>query len=144
MKLTAPTPAPPPPIAARSFISVVSATVQPSFDVAEPVRVEDADLVEEHLVEGRAAGHLAQRAHVDALGASCRRRTSVRPLCLGLSGTVRVMISPMSLYCAPEVHTFWPLMTHSSPSRTARVWIPARSEPATGSEKSWQPTMSPR
>ena len=68
----------------------------------------------------------------------------VRPLCLGLSGDVRVMISPMSLNCAPDVHTFWPVMTHSSPSRSARVWIPARSEPATGSENSWQPTMSPR
>jgi hypothetical protein len=38
---------------------------------------------------------------------ACMSTTSiVRPLCLGLSGDVRVMISPMSLYCAPDVHTF--------------------------------------
>ena len=54
------------------------------------------------------------------------------------------MISPMSEYWAPDVHTFWPEMTHSSPSWVARVWMPARSEPATGSEKSWQAIMSPR
>ncbi|MND08301.1 hypothetical protein D3C83_308300 [compost metagenome] len=54
------------------------------------------------------------------------------------------MISPMSLYCAPDVHTFWPVITHSSPSRSALVWRLARSLPAPGSEKSWQPTMSPR
>ena len=68
----------------------------------------------------------------------------VRPLCLGASGSVRQMISPMSLYWAPDVQTFWPLSTHSSPSRTARLWSPARSEPAAGSLKSWQPMMSPR
>ena len=68
----------------------------------------------------------------------------VRPRCFGWSGSVRQMISPMSLYCAPDVHTFWPVITHSSPSRSARVWSPARSEPAPGSLNSWQPTMSPR
>ena len=68
----------------------------------------------------------------------------VRPLCLGRSGSVRQMISPMSEYCAPEVHTFWPVMTHSSPSRSALVCRPARSDPAPGSLKSWQPTRSAR
>ena len=38
-------------------------------------------------------------------------------------------------------HTFWPLTTHSSPSRTARVARPARSEPAPGSENSWHHTL---
>ena len=68
----------------------------------------------------------------------------VRPLCLGRSGSVRQMISPMSVYWAPDVHTFWPVMTHSSPSRSALVCRLARSEPAPGSLNSWQPTMSPR
>jgi hypothetical protein len=45
---------------------------------------------------------------------------------------------------APLVHTFWPFTTHSSPSRTARVAAAARSEPASGSLKSWHITMSPR
>ena len=31
------------------------------------------------------------------------------------------------------VNIFWPLMTHSSPSRTARVCAAATSEPASGS-----------
>src|SRR3954447_15584707 len=40
-------------------------------------------------------------------------------------------------YCAPEVHTFWPVTTHSSPSLTALVFSAARSEPASGSLKPW-------
>ena len=40
---------------------------------------------------------------------------------------------------------FWPLMTYSSPSRTAVVMrTPARSEPAPGSVKSCQVRTSPR
>ena len=45
--------------------------------------------------------------------------------------------SPTSARCASVVHTFWPLTTHSSPSRTARVARPATSEPAPGSLNSW-------
>ena len=44
---------------------------------------------------------------------------------------------PQSARCANEFHTFWPLTTHSSPSRTAVVVRPARSEPAPGSLNSW-------
>ena len=54
------------------------------------------------------------------------------------------MISPMSERWAPEVHTFCPVTSHSSPSRTALVCNPARSLPAPGSLNSWQATMSPR
>ena len=54
------------------------------------------------------------------------------------------MISPMSETCAPDVHTFWPVTIHSSPSFTALVWREARSEPDDGSLNSWQATMSPR
>ena len=68
----------------------------------------------------------------------------VSPLCLGWSGSVRAMISPMSEYCAPDVHTFCPVITHSSPSRSARVCRLARSLPAPGSENNWQAMMSPR
>ena len=45
--------------------------------------------------------------------------------------------------CANVFQTFWPLTTHSSPSRTARVASDARSEPAPGSLKSWHQTSSP-
>ena len=37
-----------------------------AVDVAEAVVVGHADVVEEHLVEARPAGHLAQRPHLDA------------------------------------------------------------------------------
>ena len=50
---------------------------------------------------------------------------------------------PRSARCASVFHTFWPLTIHSSPSRTARVASPARSEPAPGSEKSWHQISSP-
>ena len=67
----------------------------------------------------------------------------VRPLCFGASGSVRASNMPRSATCAPEVHTFWPVMIHSSPSRTARVCTLARSEPAPGSLKSWhQPCLA--
>ena len=47
-----------------------------------------------------------------------------------------------SARCASVVHTFWPVITHSSPSSTARVWMFARSEPAFGSEKPWHHSSS--
>ena len=103
----------------RSFISVVERDAPTLVDVAEPMRVGHAHVGEEHLVERRAAGHLTQRPDLDA-GSCMSMRNIVMPLCLGLSGEVRVMISPMSENCAPDVHTFWPVSTHSSPSRIAR------------------------
>ena len=39
-----------------------------------------------------------------------------------------------SAYWISDVHIFWPLMTHSSPSRTALVLSEARSVPEPGSE----------
>ena len=39
-----------------------------------------------------------------------------------------------SAYWISEVHIFWPLITHSSPSRRARVLSDARSVPEPGSE----------
>ena len=50
----------------------------------------------------------------------------------------------MSAWWAPELHTFCPFTTHSSPSRSARVARLARSEPAPGSLNSWHQTSSPR
>ena len=65
------------------------------------------------------------------------------PLCLGLSGSVRTTRIPRSECWAPELHTFWPLTTHSSPSRSAFVCRPARSLPAPGSEKNWHQASAP-
>ena len=63
---------------------------------------------------------------------------AVRPLCLTTSGSDRAISSPHSEKRAPELHTFCPLTTHSSPSRRARHARPPRSDPAPGSENSWQ------
>ena len=55
------------------------------------------------------------------------------PLCFGASGSVRQASQIQSASWPPVVKTFWPLMTYSSPSRTARVLSDARSVPAPGS-----------
>src|SRR5690606_13249681 len=55
----------------------------------------------------------------------------------------RAMSMPRSATWPPEVQTFWPLTTHSSPSFTARVFRPARSDPAPGSLKSWHQAFLP-
>src|SRR5829696_5536738 len=68
----------------------------------------------------------------------------VMPLCFGASESVRANRMPSSLWCAPELQTFCPSTTHSSPSRNARVRSPARSDPAPGSLNSWHHTSSPR
>ncbi len=49
----------------------------------------------------------------------------------------------MSAYCAPEVQTFCPLTTNSSPTVSARVRSDARSEPEPGSVSPQQPSNSP-
>ena len=56
------------------------------------------------------------------------------PACLAASGSVRTRANIMSAWAAVEVQIFWPLITKSSPSSTARVCSEARSEPAPGSE----------
>ena len=45
--------------------------------------------------------------------------------------------------CAWLVQTFWPSIRHVSPSSTAVVRTPARSEPAPGSLKPWHQYSSP-
>ena len=49
---------------------------------------------------------------------------------------------PQRATCAMLVHTFCPLITHSSPSRTARVARAATSEPAPGSLNIWHQISS--
>ena len=59
------------------------------------------------------------------------------PLFFGRVGSVRASRMAKSASCAQVVHTFCPLTSHSSPSRTAFVASDARSDPAPGSLKSW-------
>ena len=56
------------PMNTRSFASVVRAARQPSCSGADEAVVGDEHVVEEHLVEHRLAGQLAQRPDVDARG----------------------------------------------------------------------------
>ena len=76
-------------------------------------------------------------------GASMVQTKYEMPRCLGASGSVRAMRIPKRASWASEVQIFWPVTTHSSPSRTARVVSDARSEPAPGSLKSWHQISSP-
>ena len=69
-------------------------------------------------------------------------RKYVSPLCLGASVSVRATSMHHFEYCAPLVHTFWPVTTQSSPSLTARVFSDARSDPASGSENPWHQISS--
>ena len=65
------------------------------------------------------------------------------PRCGAASGSVRASRMPRSATRPFEHHTFWPVTTQPSPSRSARVCSDARSEPASGSENSWHHTRSP-
>ena len=60
-----------------------------------------------------------------------------------ISGSVRAIMNIQCAYCAPEVQIFCPLITKSSPSRTARVCSDARSDPEPGSLKPWHHCTSP-
>ena len=71
-------------------------------------------------------------------------RKYVMPLCLGRSGSVRARQIAQSACAASEVHTFWPVIDQPPSTLTAFVRSEARSEPASGSLKSWHHVMSPR
>ena len=75
-------------------------------------------------------------------GWSIGHRRYERPWCDVDSGSVRHTTKHQSARCANVVHTFWPVITHSSPSSTARVWMLARSDPALGSENPWHHSSS--
>jgi len=65
---------PPPPMAARSFINVVSANRPAAVDVTQPVGVGNLDIGEEHLVErGPPPGHLSRGRTFDPRCVACRR-----------------------------------------------------------------------
>ena len=101
-------------------------------------------LVEEDLVEDRLA-----RSSPAAAG--CRRpagRGEREPRDAGVLGHVEVGAGEEHARSRPRMamllHTFWPVTTHRSPSRTAAVVSPARSEPAPGSLNSWHHPTCPR
>ncbi len=66
------------------------------------------------------------------------------PWCLGTSGSVRASRTAKSARSAHVVQIFWPVITQSSPSRSARVDSEARSLPDPGSLNSWHQISSAR
>ena len=115
---------PPAPMPVRSKLSVVCVTAQPL--PAPPMRSASSHdrVVEEHLVEHRVAGHLAQRPDRDAgLVEREREPRDARVLRARRSRCGRAACrSRRSI--AMLLHTFWPLMIQRSPSRSARVVEP--------------------
>ena len=67
-------------------------------------------------------------------GVSIGIRNMLMPACLATVLSVRSRANIQVASLARVVQIFWPLTTHSSPSRTASVRKLARSEPAPGSE----------
>ena len=127
----------------RSKPSVVSATRHPS--PTSPRRIESGTRTSlKNTSLNDAPPLICLIGRISMPGRSIGMMNAVRPLCLTTSGSERAMSSPHSANRAPELHTFWPLTTHSSPSRTARQARPPRSEPAPGSENSWQHSSSAR
>ena len=105
----------------RSKPSVPIATCQPVARLADDDVGARAGAGEEDLVELRGAGDLDDRADLDA--GLVHRHEQVREALVPLRAAARCgrRTKHQSATWASDVHTFWPLMTHSSPSSTARV-----------------------
>ena len=71
------------------------------------------------------------------------RMKAVMPPRAPLPGSFAAMRMRKSTFGTPETQILRPLMTHSLPSRTARVFICAGSPPAPGSEMAMQDFISP-
>ena len=130
------------PSEALSTISVVLPTLQPLL--SPPMRALSATRASSMNTSlNRARPVISVRGRTSTPGWSMAKANHEMPACLGWSGSVRASSMPMSETWPPEVHTFWPVITHSSPSRSARHWRLARSEPALGSLNSWHHPTRP-
>ena len=65
-------------------------------------------------------------------------------MCLGALASVRARQIAQSAWRASDVHTFWPVISQPPSARSALVRSEARSDPASGSLKSWHQVISPR
>ena len=127
----------------RSFISIEMATAHP-WPTSPSTLAAGMRASSKNTSLNSASPVACTRGRMVMPGASIGTANIVRPLCLGTSGSVRAMHMPNAARSADEVHTFWPVSTHSSPSRTARSWAAATSLPALGSLKSWHHDSSAR
>jgi hypothetical protein len=124
-----------PPIATRSFISVVIDTAHP-WPIS-PRRSASGMRTSVMYTSLNSASPVIWRSGRTSTPGACMSMTKyVSPLCFGASGSVRATRRPHRAWWAMVVQTFWPLTIHSSPSRTARVARLATSDPAPGSLKS--------
>jgi hypothetical protein len=133
---------PPAPIPTRSNMRVVLATAQPLF--SPPIRSASATTASSKNTSLKSAWPvISTSGRMVTPGWSSRNANHEIPACLGTSTSVRASNIPRSASMAPELQTFWPVITQWSPSRVARVDRPARSEPDPGSLNSWHHATEP-
>jgi hypothetical protein len=129
-------PDPGPEIICRSPPSVVRATSHPR--PSGPIRCESGTRALSRNTSLNSASPLSWRSGRTSTPGWCMSIAKyVMPSRFGAAGSVRASSIPISDWCAHVLHTFWPVTTHSSPSRTALVASDGRSEPAPGSLNSW-------
>src|SRR5437763_1723745 len=129
-------PDPAPETICRSHESVAFATRQPS--PTAPTRCASGTMARSRNTSLKSTSPVMWRSGRTSTPGWCSStRKYVMPARFGTSGSVRASATPKSAMWAHVVQTFWPVRSHRSPSRSARVASDARSEPAPGSEKSW-------
>ena len=117
---------------------------QPSLSAPTRFSAGTSDVGEEHLGEVGGAAQVPQRAHLDARRVHVDDEQADALVLRRVRVGAHVAEAHLGDPSRSDVHTFCPLMTKWSPSSTARVCRPARSEPAFGSLIPMHQTVSPR
>ena len=129
------------PMCPRSFVSTLMPTPQPPCN-GPSNRSAGSETSVKNTSSNSADPVICRSGRTSIPGRSIGHRKNEMPSCLRASGSVRAIRMPQLLTRPPEHHTFWPLTTKRSPSRSARVASDPRSLPAPGSENSWHQTCS--
>ncbi len=111
--------APPPPIIADSLAITVRAAGQP-LSMSPSTFATGTRTLSKNTSLKCAAPVAWMSGRTSMPGRSMSTSRNVMPWCFGTSGLVRASSMPWSHHCAAEFHTFWPVTTNSSPSRSAR------------------------
>ena len=135
-------PAPAVPMATRSYMSIAVAWFQPLFSSPSRWSAGTRTSVKNTSLKCEPPS-IWWIGRTSTPGASIGRMNIEMPACFTASGSVRAISTAYWLLWASVVQTFWPLMIHSSPSRSALVWRLATSEPAPGSENIWHHRVRP-
>ena len=126
----------------RSKNNVVCVTVQPL--PSPPMRAASSTTASSRKISLKTASPVISRSgRIVTPGWSSGKANHEIPLCLGTSKFVRARSMPKAAPTAWLDQTFCPLTIQRSPSRTALVVRPARSDPAPGSLKSWHHATCP-